>query len=124
VRNQKDSPSVADFFLTSILIRRLLTPFCIPVRPYQTKTMCFAVFSSVFRIQTTKKASTPWRRIAEPAGFKLFYSFPPPRNFLRPPVWPHVTLEAFSMVGVTCYKRRNFKFILGTSVEKCDYSIL
>jgi len=70
---------------------------------------------------------------------------------LRPPVWPHVTLEAFSMVGVTCYKRINitlpravktvstlsqdpklrityltkkFKFILGTSVEKCDYSIL
>ena len=114
--------------------------------------MCFAVFSSVFRIQTTKKSQHTLATNRQAAGFKLYYSFSPPRNGLRPPVWLHVILEAFSMVGgdllqahkyhiakgvktvstlsqdpkITYHltSTKKFKFILGTSVEKCDYSIL
>lgn len=114
--------------------------------------MCFAVFSSVFRIQTTKKSQhtlatnrrSGWLQtllFISPSEERLASSGLASRHIgsllngggdllqahkyhIAKGVKTVSTLSQDPKITYHLTSTKKFKFILGTSVEKCDYSIL
>jgi hypothetical protein len=55
--------------------------------------------------QGTKKPARPGDKSPERLALNSPFHIPLRRTFSVPPVWPHIILEAFSMVGEACYER-------------------